>query len=144
MRLRFAWLLLAVAGLLGLGVWRVAAATPASGVGLANASAAVLTLGGEEDKKAEYIGSKKCKKCHKDQYKSWEETTHAAESFNSLKAGVRAEAKEKAELDPNKDYTKDEGCLKCHVTAYGHEGGYFIPDEADENTPVIIARLEGQ
>ncbi|MCP4202263.1 MAG: hypothetical protein GY769_10035 [bacterium] len=71
----------------------------------------------------EYIGSKGCKKCHLKQYKSWEATTMAT-TFNALKPGERGEAKLTAGLDPNNDYTKDEACIKCHVTGYGEPGGF--------------------
>jgi len=72
---------------------------------------------------AEYIGAKKCKACHMKQYKSWQKTTMAG-SFENLKAGVMAAEKTKAGLDANKDYTHDEGCLKCHTTGYGMPGGF--------------------
>jgi hypothetical protein len=67
---------------------------------------------------AEYIGAKKCKACHIKQYKAWEKTTMAG-SFDSLKAGVKADEKKKAGIDPEKDYTADPECLKCHTTGYG-------------------------
>ena len=75
----------------------------------------------------EYDGLKKCKGCHKSQYKSWRQTGHA-KAFESLEAGVKAEAKEKAGLDPDQDYTADEKCVACHVTGYGQEGGYEVAD----------------
>jgi len=71
----------------------------------------------------EYIGANKCKGCHIKQYKSWEKTA-MAESFESLKPGVKADAKKKAGLDPAKDYTADAQCLKCHTTGYGKPGGF--------------------
>lgn len=76
---------------------------------------------------AEYVGAKKCKACHIKQYKSWEKTG-MAESFEQLKAGVSAEAKKKAGLDANKDYTGDANCLKCHTTGYGKPGGFTSID----------------
>lgn len=72
---------------------------------------------------AKYLGAKKCKMCHMKQYKSWEKTKMAT-SFESLKPGVKAEAKKKAGLDPDKDYTTDAKCLKCHTTGYGKPGGF--------------------
>lgn len=71
----------------------------------------------------EYIGAKKCRVCHLKQYKSWEQTA-MAKSFENLKPGVMAEEKKKAGLDPNKDYTNDPTCLKCHTTGYGKPGGF--------------------
>ena len=69
-----------------------------------------------------YVGSKKCKMCHLKEYKSWSETK-MANSFDTLKPGERAEAKTKAGLDPDKDYTTDATCIACHVTGDGKEGG---------------------
>ncbi|MEE8329564.1 MAG: cytochrome c family protein, partial [Thermodesulfovibrionia bacterium] len=72
---------------------------------------------------AEYLGVKKCKMCHIKQYKAWKKTNMAT-SFESLKSGIKAEAKKKAGLDPNKDYTSDAKCLGCHTTGYGKPGGF--------------------
>jgi cytochrome c1 len=96
--------------------------------------------GGEEE--AKFVGSKKCKMCHKEEYKSWEESKKA-KTFEPLKPGQASEAKQKHNLDPAKDYTKDEGCLKCHATGHGKPGGYFIPDPADEKAVKKAAKLEG-
>jgi len=82
---------------------------------------------------AEYIGAKKCKACHMKQYKAWQKTT-MANSFENLKPGVKAEEKKKAKLDPEKDYTADADCLKCHTTGYGKEGGFV----SLEKTPKLI------
>ena len=80
-----------------------------------------------------YISAKKCKKCHLKQYKSWKKTKMAA-SFENLKPGVNADAKKKAGLDPDKDYTADPDCLKCHTTGYGRPGGFV----SLEKTPDLI------
>ena len=71
----------------------------------------------------EYISQKGCKKCHFKQHRSWKKTVHA-KALDILKPGERAEAKTKAGQDPNKDYSTDPACLKCHVTGYGEPGGY--------------------
>ncbi len=65
-----------------------------------------------------YVGSKKCMGCHKSQYQAWQEDYHA-KALNDLKPGVKAEAKAKADLDPNRDFTDDASCLECHATGYG-------------------------
>ncbi len=70
-----------------------------------------------------YVGTKKCKPCHLKEWKSWAETT-MAKAFEVLEPGQRAEAKQAAGLDPDKDYTGDETCLVCHVTGYGKPGGF--------------------
>jgi hypothetical protein len=74
-----------------------------------------------------YDGRKKCSSCHKSQYRSWKKTRHA-EAISSLESGAKVEAKEKAGLDPDKDYTEDRKCVVCHVTGFGAEGGYEIDD----------------
>ncbi len=76
-----------------------------------------------EETEHAYIGSKKCKKCHLKQYKSWAETK-MAKAFEQLMPGARVEEKKAAGLDPDKDYTTDKECLGCHVTGYGKQGGF--------------------
>jgi len=73
--------------------------------------------------KAVYEGAKVCSKCHDLHGEAWQMTSHA-KAFDLLKPGVRAEAKVKAKVDPNKDYTAEPGCLGCHTTGYGEAGGY--------------------
>jgi hypothetical protein len=70
-----------------------------------------------------FIGPKKCKKCHFKQYKDWSKSTLAS-TMDSLKPGQAVEAKKAANLDVEKDYTKDATCLPCHVTGYGTETGF--------------------
>lgn len=49
-----------------------------------------------------FVGAKKCKMCHKVQFASWEQTTHA-----------KATDAAKASTDPAYDAAQ---CLKCHAT----------------------------
>lgn len=70
-----------------------------------------------------YVGARKCKMCHKKQYKSWKKTS-MANAFELLKPGVEADDKKRAGLDPSKDYTTDSTCLECHTTGYGKPGGF--------------------
>ncbi len=126
----------------GLFVWQVSFVSPAHAgpeISVATAAAVLPALPGDEPA---YIGSKKCKACHKAQYTSWEEG-RKAKSMDTLMPGKFAEAKTAHNLDPAKDYTKDESCLKCHTTGYGHEGGYAIPDAADEKAVKQAKNLEG-
>lgn len=67
----------------------------------------------ETPKKPTYVGSDKCKICHKGEkhamvFEKWMETKHA---------------KALASLDATKAQDKDPKCLKCHTTGYG-KGGY--------------------
>lgn len=79
-----------------------------------------------------YVGAGKCKLCHSGQHKAWKETK-MANAFELLKPGNRAEAKKKAGLDPDKDYTADASCLSCHVTGFGKPGGF----KSIEATPAL-------
>lgn len=108
-------------------------------VGLALLGAMSVASAAGEDEFA-YVGSKKCKMCHKEQYKSWEETTHA-KAFELLKPGNASEAKAKFKLDPAKDYSTDESCLACHVLGFGKTGGYAVPDAADEKAVKKMEKL---
>ncbi len=72
-----------------------------------------------------YEGRKKCSSCHKSQAKSWRDTAHG-KAMESLKPGTRKEAKVKANLDPDKDYTQDKDCVGCHVDGWGKKGGYTV------------------
>jgi len=73
---------------------------------------------------AEYVGVAKCKVCHSkaklggEEFQAWEQTAHA-KALETLKPGAKAEAKSAANLDPQKDYSSDPACLKCHSTGYG-------------------------
>ncbi len=88
----------------------------------------------------EYIGAKKCKKCHLKSFKSWE-TSGKAKSMDSLKPGNKADVKSKYGLDPTKDYTTDGNCLACHTTGYGKEGGYALVE--DEKAAKKMEALAG-
>ncbi len=70
-----------------------------------------------------YVGTNKCKACHLAEYRSWS-ATRMAKSFDLLKPGVEKNAKLRAKLDPDRDYTADKNCLPCHTTGYGKTGGF--------------------
>jgi len=89
-----------------------------------------------------YVGTKNCKKCHIKQYKSWIETK-MAKAFDLLKPGERSDAKKKAGLDPEKDYTKDSECLPCHTTGYGKPGGFVSLEETPELAGVSCEMCHG-
>lgn len=90
----------------------------------------------------EFIGNKKCKKCHIKQFKSWQKTK-MANVFDLLKPGERAEAKTKAGLDPKKDYTTDKECLPCHTTGYGKKGGFVSVKETPNHVGVGCEMCHG-
>ncbi len=94
------------------------------------------------DGEYEYLGSKKCKMCHSVWYKSWKQSAKGT-SFALLKPGVAAHRKKQVGLDPEKDYTAEPGCLKCHTVGYGKPGGYQIPAVGDERAERAAATREG-
>ncbi len=89
-----------------------------------------------------YVGSKKCKKCHIKQHKSWAKT-RMANALDILKPGKSKEMKEKFHLDANKDYSTDPACLRCHTTGFGQQGGYAVPDPADKKSVRAAKKLAG-
>ncbi len=101
-------------------------------------------LSQEDDGNADYnyIGTKGCKKCHIKQYKSWAKTKMAS-AYEILKPGERAEAKEKAGLDAQKDYTTDGECLACHTTGYGKAGGFVSLEETPQLAGVSCEMCHG-
>jgi hypothetical protein len=78
-----------------------------------------------------YVGTKDCKKCHIKQWKSWSETK-MANALDTLRPGVKSDRKTELSLDPDKDYTTDENCVRCHVTGFGAEGGFVSEAETPE------------
>lgn len=72
---------------------------------------------------ASYIGTEACGTCHKTSAISWEMSVHA-KAFEALKPGVKKQEKLNAKLDPDKDYTEDRKCLKCHTTGFEEDGGF--------------------
>lgn len=87
-----------------------------------------------------YVGSSKCKTCHAATYKSWEKTK-MADTFELLKPKERAEAKKKAKLKPEHDYSSDTNCLKCHTTGYKEPGGFGHPEKS-EKSPLTSVSCE--
>jgi cytochrome c5 len=57
------------------------------------------------DTEFEYVGAKKCKFCHKDQYDSWQKTRHA-----------------KAWASLTEEEQKQQKCATCHVTGHDDDG----------------------
>lgn len=61
-----------------------------------------------------FVGTNQCFVCHRPQTNTWSETSHA-QAFTHL---------------PER-YRTDSTCLKCHVTGFGHAGGYVAGTEKD-------------
>jgi len=78
----------------------------------------------------EYIGTSKCKMCHKgdkkgNMFEIWEASSHA-KAFETLKSDHSAEIAKKLGLKVPA-YQAPE-CLGCHTTGFG-KGGYAVKDD---------------
>lgn len=93
---------------------------------------------------AAYLGSKQCRMCHLQWHDSWQERPHAR-AWDALKPGNSRQAKRKANLAPNQDYTTDARCLACHVVGFGRPGGYTIPvsDDGKTRRAALVRRAVG-
>jgi hypothetical protein len=67
---------------------------------------AVAFASGAQAQEHEYVGAAKCKMCHKVQFASWEQTTHA-------------KATDDAKASTEREFSAD--CLKCHATNASEE-----------------------
>ncbi len=90
----------------------------------------------------EYVGSKRCRMCHGQWYKSWRKSAKG-DSFELLKPRVGREDKLRVGLDPEKDYTIEATCLSCHTVGFGQPGGYAIPAGDDAKAARFAATREG-
>ena len=67
-----------------------------------------------------FVGPDVCKKCHFVEWRSWKKTP-LARALDALRPtpkddATRFAAKERANLDPSRDYSTDVTCLACHAT----------------------------
>ena len=95
-------------------------------------------------KEYQYLGFETggCKKCHKKQYESWVDTP-MANAYYTLEPGEKVEEKKKVGLDPNKDYTTDPECLKCHTTGYGKPTGFTSMEKTEELHGITCEECHG-
>ncbi|MBI4585379.1 MAG: redoxin domain-containing protein [Planctomycetes bacterium] len=91
---------------------------------------------------ARYLGVSGCKKCHFQQWKTWQETK-MANAFKMLMPGAGSELKSKRKLDPNKDYSTAAECLGCHTTGFGFPGGYPSPSAGDASAAALAKENAG-
>ena len=80
-----------------------------------------------------FVGNKACTGCHKAEALDWQRSAHA-KAFDLLAAGRKPAEKLKGKLEPEKNYQKDEKCLKCHTTGYKKPGGF----QDSETTPDLV------
>ncbi len=70
---------------------------------------------------AKYVGAEGCQ-CHRSEISDWKRSKHA-KAFDLLLPGKRKLAKKRVGLKPDKDYSRDRKCIKCHVVGY-RKGGF--------------------
>jgi mono/diheme cytochrome c family protein len=80
-----------------------------------------------------YIGAAKCKSCHSsaesgDQYGAWSKAKHS-HAFEGLTTDAAKELGAKAGIA---DPSKEDACLKCHVTGFGEPEASFPKDWKQE------------
>ncbi|HVN95277.1 MAG TPA: cytochrome c family protein [Syntrophorhabdaceae bacterium] len=80
-----------------------------------------------QDASGNYVGFKACSSCHQTLTEGWLTTRHAR-TFESLK-------KSSQENLP--------GCVKCHVTGYGEDGGFIDYDLTPEMAGVQCEQCHG-
>lgn len=110
-------------------------------IGILTSTAGVSSAKSPDEYK--YLGYDRCKGCHAKQFVSWKEGSMGAEAFEALKPGERAESKVDAGLDPNKDYTNEPECLRCHATGYGKPGGFINADETPDLAGITCEACHG-
>ena len=140
MRARFAVIVTVACFGSSLLSWHVTWVLPTVAGEGADVTATSKTVSAFDDDTLAYVGSNQCKTCHQKQYKSWKK----GKKFNALATllpGNAIEIKQKYDLDPQTDYSRDERCLKCHTTGFGHEGGYAIPNATDEKAVRKMRKL---
>jgi len=146
MKSRLALVLVLLTAGLGLASWQIATPAVAENPAMMSGpltTAVTMSLAVDDSKdSASYVGSKTCKKCHHKVYKSWAKTK-MGKALETLKPGNAKAQKEKFKLDPSKDYSRDEKCIKCHVTGFGKPGGYVIPDPSDKKAVRKAKKLAG-
>lgn len=89
-----------------------------------------------------YVGHESCAMCHKAQYQDWRRSSHAR-AFELLKPGQRRAPKKKADLDPSRDYTSDQECLRCHTTGYRMPGGFTSARETPDRAGIGCESCHG-
>lgn len=88
--------------------------------------------------KPQYVGTKGCKECHKQETAEWEKSKHSkafkrllppegkkqTKKKKRLVKKLNKKLKDSEKLDHKKDYSEDKKCLPCHVVGYGEAGGF--------------------
>ena len=83
-------------------------------------------ISAEPPEDATYVGVRKCKECHAEDYATWKKTKHAA-AWKALSEGDRTRP----------------GCYRCHVTGYEKAGGYISTARTSRLTGVQCESCHG-
>ncbi len=94
------------------------------------------------NERREYVGIDNCKLCHLPHFESWADTK-MSKAFELLKPGIRTEAKRKAGLDPEQDFTNNPECVRCHVTGFGQPGGFISMEQTPEMASIQCEACHG-
>lgn len=101
-----------------------------------------FTRGHEHASQGRFVGPKACQQCHPAEFDSWSQT-RMANSFAVLLPGEKVEEKRMVGLDPEADYSREEGCLPCHTTGYGLVGGFVSIEETPDLAGVTCEACHG-
>lgn len=74
-----------------------------------------------------YVGAKKCKECHEDQYNHWQKTPHARAFETLIKDGKRDNLE----------------CAQCHTTGFAQYNGFYAFRETPEMIGVQCESCHG-
>jgi hypothetical protein len=74
-----------------------------------------------EFQEATYVGSQKCKNCHAESFRVWQNSPHA-HAYHTLETATRPSLRQ-----------YDGECVACHVTGFGYAGGF-----SDEKTTPLL------
>ena len=79
-----------------------------------------------EARRADYVGSARCRSCHLGEHQSWSTTRHGMAFANlaSADSGAIAAMASKLKVKLTTPPEKTDACVVCHVTGLGLAGGY--------------------
>jgi hypothetical protein len=77
-----------------------------------------------------YVGSQRCQKCHRKEYKIWEKSHHS-HAYDTL---VKARRPGNRQYDPE--------CIVCHTVGFGYQGGFVRADPRVPNDKTATPHLK--
>jgi len=81
---------------------------------------------------ADYVGINRCRMCHLQQFKSWQDTRHASAlaTLETAPDSAVAAMAGKLKVVPKGKPSESNDCVVCHVTGFRLPGGYPAADSA--------------